>query len=108
MYHDQKQIFDMFYCLLESKGSAEEKEYNLQDNKEDMQVIDDVGASDGSVHNGDEEDILSHHSGSDFEEMSSVSGSFSRSRSRSLSSRSRSRSGSRASSGILLFVILLL
>ena len=62
-----------------------------------MQVIDDVGASDGSVRHGDD-DVISRHSGSDFEDMSSFSGSFSRSRS-PLSRGSRSRSGSAGSSG---------
>ena len=87
----------------DTKANPDEKDkedYNLQDNKEDMQVIDDVGgsASDFSIH----DDIISNHSGSDFEEMSSVSDSVSRSRSNtpmSGSSHSRSRSGSKASSG---------
>ena len=85
----------------ETKAAPDDKGYNLQDNKDDMQVIDDVGASDGSVHHDD--DILSRHSGSDFENMSSVSGSFSRSGS-PLSDRSwsRSRSVSGGSSGTFI------
>lgn len=77
----------------EAKAAPDEKGYNLQDNKDDIQVIDVVegSASDGSVHNDD--DVLSRHSGSDFEEMSSRSGSFSRSKS-PLSGRSWSRSRS--------------
>ncbi len=71
-----------------------------------MQVIDDVGgsASDGaSPHN---DDVISNHSGSDFEEMSSVDDSASRSRSNTpmSGSRSRSRSGSRASSGKFIVI----
>ena len=79
----------------------DDKGYNLQDNKDDMQIIDDVGASDSSMHHDD--DILSRHSGSDFEDMSSNSGSFSRSMSpMSGHSWSRSRSVSGGSSGNFL------
>lgn len=85
------------------KQAVDDKDYNLQDNKEDMQVIDDVGASASDASGHDEEDILSHHSGSDIEEMSSLSGSFSGSKSpMSGLSRSRSRSASGGSSGMFL------
>eukprot|EP00794_Sanderia_malayensis_P007822 gene7822-8671_t len=80
-----------------SDANDKHVEVDLQDNKDDMQVIDDVAESD-DLHDSD--DVISNHYASGFEDMSSISGSISRSRSRTpmSSSRSRSRSGSKASS----------
>lgn len=89
-----------FLSVLETRA-VDDKEYNLQDNKEDMQIIDDVEASTSDGSGLNEDDILSH-AGSDIDDLSSMSGSFSRSKSPlSGRSRSRSRSASRGSSGKL-------